>query len=136
MTWPSIVSACVLSATVLAGAPPPTPQRLAIFYGIPSLVNGAGGDVGRAAAVFAEYDLVVLGDGLEFEDVVRARKPAGAGAVEYRRTKEIMARLAASPRATAVFGYVSGPIAAALHGGDLDACDAMESHGRGRYLLR
>ena len=106
MTWPSIVSACVLSATVLAGAPPPTPQRLAIFYGIPSLVNGAGGDVGRAAAVFAEYDLVVLGDGLEFEDVVRARKPAGAGPVEYRRTKEIMARLAASPRATAVFGYV------------------------------
>jgi hypothetical protein len=106
MTWPSIVFACVVSAAVAGGAAAATPKRLAIFYGIPSLVNDAGGDAARAAAVFADYDLVVFGDGLEFDDVVRGRKPAGAGAVEYRRTREIMARLAASARATAVFGYV------------------------------
>jgi hypothetical protein len=82
------------------------PQRLAIYYGIPSLVNGVSGDVARASAVFAEYDVVVFGDGLEFDDVVPTRKPAGAGPVEYSRTKAIVARLAASPRRTAVFGYV------------------------------
>lgn len=106
MTWPFIVSACVLSATVLAGSPVSAPKRLAIYYGIPSLVNGAGGDVARAAAVFAEYEVVVFGDGLEFEDVVTGRKPPGAGPIEYRRTRAIIAQVAASPRRTAVFGYV------------------------------
>jgi hypothetical protein len=106
MTLPFTVSACVLSAAVLAAAAMSEPKRLAIFYGIPSLVNGAGGDTVRAAAALAEYDLVVFGDGLEFDDVVPARKPAGAGPVEYARTKAIVARLAASPRRTAVFGYI------------------------------
>ena len=106
MILPFTVSACVLSAAVLATAAMAEPKRLAIYYGIPSLVNGAAGDVGRAAAAFAEYDLVVFGDGLEFDDVVPARKPPGAGPIEYGRTKAIIAQLAASPRKTAVFGYV------------------------------
>jgi hypothetical protein len=105
MTLPFTVSACVLSAALLAAAVP-EPKRLAIYYGIPSLVNGAAGDTGRATAAFAEYDLVVFGDGLEFEDVVPARKPAGAGPLEYARTKTIVARLTTSPRKTAVFGYI------------------------------
>ena len=105
MTLPFTVSACVLSAAVLAVAVS-EPKRLAIYYGIPSLVNGAAGDVGRAAAAFAEYDLVVFGDGLQFDDVIATRKPAGAGPVEYGRTKAIVAQLVASPRKTAVFGYI------------------------------
>jgi len=36
--------------------------KLAIFYGYPSLVNGAGGDTSQAAAVFAEYEVVVFGE--------------------------------------------------------------------------
>jgi hypothetical protein len=108
MTSLFTASVCVASAVLAAAvaAPAAAPERLAIFYGIPSLVNGAGGDVPRAAQAFAEYDVVVLGDGLEFDDVVPSRKPAGAGPVEYQRTKEIIRRLAAAPRRTAVFGYV------------------------------
>ena len=106
MILPSTVSACVLSAALLATAAMAEPKRLAIYYGIPSLVNDAAGDVSRAAAAFAEYDLVVFGDGLEFDDVVPVRKPPGAGPIEHGRTRAIVAQLAAAPRRTAVFGYV------------------------------
>lgn len=41
------------------------PQKLAIYYGYPSAVNSAGGDVPTAAGVFSQYDLVVFGSGLE-----------------------------------------------------------------------
>ena len=82
------------------------PRRLAIFYGIPSLVNGAGGDVEKATAVFGEYDIVVFGDGLEFADVVSARSPAGAGPVEHARTAAIIMGLATTGRNPMVFGYV------------------------------
>ena len=82
------------------------PRRLAIFYGIPSLVNGARGDLARAAAVFAEYDTVVFGDGLELPDVVPGRSPVGAGPVERRHTAAIIRSLADLGRRPAVFGYV------------------------------
>jgi len=83
-----------------------SPRRLAIYYGIPSLVNGAQGDTGRAAAVFGEYDLVVFGDGLEFPDVVPGRRPAGAGPLEHGRTAAIIRLLAATARKPIVYGYV------------------------------
>ena len=41
------------------------PKRLAIFYGWPSAVNGAGGNVNMAVAVFKDYKVVVFGTGLE-----------------------------------------------------------------------
>lgn len=41
------------------------PQKLAIYYGWPSAVNGAGGVVNTAVQTFKEYDLVVFGAGLE-----------------------------------------------------------------------
>ena len=75
--------------------PTSTPRRLTIYYGIPSLVNGAAGDIARAVEVFAEYDVAVFGDGLEFDDVQPRRTPAGAGPVEHQRTRGIIARLAA-----------------------------------------
>jgi hypothetical protein len=81
-------------------------RRLAIYYGIPSLVNGAQGDRVRAAAVFGEYDVVVFGDGLEFPDVVTGRTPAGAGPDERRNTAGIIRLLSAGVRKPAVFGYI------------------------------
>ena len=38
---------------------------MSIYYGWPSLVNGAGGDVVAAADSFARFGIVVLGDGLQ-----------------------------------------------------------------------
>jgi hypothetical protein len=82
------------------------PRRLAIYYGIPSLVNDARGDVARAAAVFGEYDVVVFGDGLEFPDVVPGRTPPGAGPVERLKTAAITRALSTTGRRPAVFGYI------------------------------
>jgi hypothetical protein len=82
------------------------PRRLAIYYGIPSLVNGARGDVARAAAVFSEYDIVVFGDGLEFADVVPGRTPPGAGAAERLNTMAVTRALSTLGRRPAVFGYI------------------------------
>ena len=39
------------------------PKKLLIYYGWPSSISGTG--VAGAATVFAQYDYVVLGDGLE-----------------------------------------------------------------------
>lgn len=44
---------------------PIPPLKLAIYYGYPSAVNGSGGDVNLAAAVFKDYDIVIFGAGLE-----------------------------------------------------------------------
>lgn len=82
------------------------PARLAIYYGYPSLVNGASGDVARAAATFAEYDVIVFGDGLEFPDVQARRTPAGVGPDEHRRTRAIIERLRTQSPSTRVYGYV------------------------------
>ncbi|MFQ5857204.1 MAG: cellulase family glycosylhydrolase [Anaerolineae bacterium] len=41
------------------------PARLAIYYGWPSQVNDADGDLDAATAAFAQFDLIVLKDGLE-----------------------------------------------------------------------
>lgn len=41
------------------------PQKLAIYYGWPSAVNGAGGNVNNAVQTYKNYDLLVLGQGLE-----------------------------------------------------------------------
>jgi len=75
---------------------PASPGRLAIFYGVPSLVNGASGDIERAAREFAPYDVVVFGDGLQDER-----------AVEHQSTAEIIRRLAAVRPDTRVFGYIA-----------------------------
>lgn len=83
-----------------------SPSALAIYYGYPSLVNGASGNVERAAATFAEYDVVVLGDGLEFPDVNPRRRPAGVGPDEHRRTRAIIERLRAQSPSIQVYGYV------------------------------
>ena len=103
----AVLTAAVTSAAVASGSRvegPASPARLAIYYGIPSLVNGAGGDVDRAARVFAEYDVVVFGDGLQYD----ARRTAGpsAGTVEHQRTRAIIRGVTARRAAVQLFGYV------------------------------
>lgn len=82
------------------------PGRLAIYYGYPSLINGASGNVDRAIAEFASYEVIVLGDGLEFPDVNPRRVPAGPGPVEHRRTKSIIEGLRARSHAVRIYGYI------------------------------
>jgi hypothetical protein len=81
------------------------PARLAIYYGYPSLVNGSGGDVERAASAFAEYDVVVLGDGLEFADTQPGRYPEG-DPPEHQKTQQIIAAIRRHNPATRIYGYV------------------------------
>lgn len=53
--------------TVVVGTPPQpvAPGELLVYYSYPSLINGANGDLNDAAAEFAVYDFVVLGDTLQ-----------------------------------------------------------------------
>jgi hypothetical protein len=48
-----------------ANAQPLEASPVAIYYGYPSLVNGAKGDLDKAAAVFNRYRIIVFGDGIE-----------------------------------------------------------------------
>jgi hypothetical protein len=78
------------------------PQRLAIYYGYPSLVNGAHGDLSHAVRVFSNYDVIVLGDGLEFD----TPRPNAAGPQEHRFTSLMIRALHRTPRRPVVYGYV------------------------------
>ncbi|MCX7420292.1 MAG: GEVED domain-containing protein [Planctomycetia bacterium] len=53
------------AVTVKAARGNVAPANLLIYYSYPSLINGANGDIPTAAATFGNYDIVVLGDGLE-----------------------------------------------------------------------
>jgi hypothetical protein len=82
------------------------PPRAAFFYGYPSLVNGAQGDIARAAKVFSSYDIIVLGDGVEFPTMVKNRQPVGVGRIEYDRSKQIIASVLNQKTQAEFFGYV------------------------------
>jgi hypothetical protein len=69
------------------------PERFAFYYGQPSGVNGAAGDTALATRAFADYDIVVLGDGLE--EIAH---------IDHQRTQTIIGNLKTS--GTRVFGYV------------------------------
>jgi hypothetical protein len=95
------LSAVLLLGGVARSQPSAAPQRLAIYYGYPSLVNGANGDLARAVAVFSEYDVIVLGDGLEVDGAGR-----GAGPAEHAFAVRLIEHLRDSPRRSEVYGYV------------------------------
>ncbi|MBI4850561.1 MAG: hypothetical protein HY819_01915 [Acidobacteria bacterium] len=59
-----------------------------------------------AVNTFAEYDIVVFGDGLEFQDIVQNRFPPGAGFQEHENTRKIINLLKESNRRTLVYGYI------------------------------
>jgi hypothetical protein len=94
----------VVSTLLLVGGKPavPAPLRLAIYYGYPSLVNGANGDITRAVAHLSHYDVIVLGDGLEFDTADNGH----AGPAEHAFTRRLVQQLAHTPRQPAIFGYV------------------------------
>jgi hypothetical protein len=99
----SIESTSSEASPQTASGPAAAPLRLAIYYGYPSLVNGARGDAGLALAVFADYDIIVLGDGLEVDGVSAGR---GAGQDEHAFTARLIDRLRLTPRRPGVYGYV------------------------------
>jgi hypothetical protein len=82
------------------------PARFAIYYGYPSLVNKAK-DLPEAVASFAPYQLVVWGDGVEFDDQQPLRQPHGVGRQEHHRARQILQLLKQSPHKTVVYGYVA-----------------------------
>jgi hypothetical protein len=67
--------------------------NLAIYYGYPSLVNGANGDVTKAVEVFKPFDVIVFGDQIE-------HSTHG----DHTKTKDIIAKL--KPNGNKVFGYI------------------------------
>jgi hypothetical protein len=99
----------VITGTVLsmaqAHAAPPSPASLAIYYGYPSLVNGAKGDIEKAAAAFCIYDVVVFGDGLEFSDQQASRIAPGDPA-EHQKVVHVIAAMKRRNPKIRVFGYV------------------------------
>lgn len=95
----------LFTANIAAAATPVIPARLAIYYGYPSLVNGANGDVEKAASVFATYDVVVLGDGLEFPDKQPARYPPG-DPEEHQKVLKIISAVKNHNSRTRLYGYV------------------------------
>lgn len=72
---------------------PKPPEYLCVYYGYPSLINNAKGDLKIATAEFAKFDLIVLGDGLQ-----KTNHP------DHANTKTIVANLSTQKRLT--FGYV------------------------------
>jgi hypothetical protein len=110
----------VLCATSSASAGPPPapvkaqpPKRLALYYGQPSAVNGAAGDVARAVQSFDDYGVVVLGGGVELPQYTGARgqqPDAGCAQNSHRdhdRTRAIIEALQPPRGATQVYGYVT-----------------------------
>jgi len=80
------------------------PHRLLVYYGYPSLINGAAGNIARAVKVFSTYDTIVLGDGLEFADIDPQRKPAGVGKDEHDKAQGIIEALHSPVRD--IYGYI------------------------------
>lgn len=86
------------------------PKKLAIYYGMPSQVNGANGNINTAVDIFNDYDALVFGDSLEF--------PQYTGAIgqipyygcdqnshfDHDATQQIIKLLKLN---TKVYGYVS-----------------------------
>jgi len=102
------------SMTALAAA---EPQRLAIYYGYPSLVEQSGGDIARAAAVFGRYDTIVFGDGLELPD--SDTDDAGLKA-ERQRMASMIRAIHETARRPTVFGYVALGATQRLPLGEID----------------
>ena len=69
------------------------PGNLLIYYGYPSLVNGANGNLTKAASTLGSYNDVVLGDTLEL-----------SSHPDHSNTTKILASSAMAN--TKVFGYV------------------------------
>lgn len=92
------------------------PKKLAVYYGWPSAVNGAGGVVATAAAEFAQYDSVIFGAGLE-----------DPGHGDHANTVAIIA----DPQmaSTEVFGYIDATLSLDDIQDKIDAWHSMGVNG-------
>lgn len=64
---PSFLVSLLACTTLACATPVTTPKKLLVYYGWPSVINGcSSSNLACAEAVFSQYDVVVLGDGLEF----------------------------------------------------------------------
>lgn len=88
------------------------PKKLAFFYGWPSAVNSAGGNVATAAGVYKDYDQVVLGAGLE-----------DPGHPDHANTVSIIAH--PDMASTEVFGYIDATLSLNVIQGKIDQWHAM-----------
>src|SRR2546426_3076100 len=93
-----------LAAASMVAVAAPAPQRLAIYYGYPSVVEQAGGDIARAAAVFGQYDTIVFGDGLELPDADTSDPGLKA---ERQRIAQIIRAIHHTPRPPVIYRYVA-----------------------------
>lgn len=106
-----------LSAAMLpshpARAEATPPKRLAFYYGFPSAVNGAAGNLDVATDSFTPFDAVVFGDALELPQYTGA-----AGQVpdfgctqnshyDHNNTQVLIDRLQPPVGDTEVYGYIS-----------------------------
>src|SRR5262245_30514163 len=96
------VCASVVALAVVLHAGNVVPKRLAIYYGFPSLVEGADGSVAHAVRVFSAYDVMVFGDGLE----LGGTSPDADWQQEERLVGQIVARLHMRPRKPLIYGYI------------------------------
>jgi hypothetical protein len=88
-------------------------KRLAFYYGFPSAVNQANGNLDKAFDAFKEFDLVVFGDTVEFPQFKGATgQVSNFGCTQnshndHDNAQVIINRLQAPSGHTQVFGYVS-----------------------------
>ncbi|HEY8929041.1 MAG TPA: DUF5018 domain-containing protein, partial [Mucilaginibacter sp.] len=75
---------------------PKPPKYLCIYYGYPSAVNHSNGDVNNAINEFKKFDVIVLGDSIEF-----ATHPDNA------KTKAIIQGLKSAKPGIKIFGYIT-----------------------------
>ncbi len=121
-----LVKSLVFAMTALAQAAPLAAQEtslpkmnVAFFYGYPSLINGAQGNIQKAVSAFAPYNVIVLGDGVQFNTRVKKRRPVGVGAIEYQRSRQIAAAILEQRPHTDIYGYISLGDTQALPGSEV-----------------
>ncbi len=73
-------------------------QKIAIYYGYPSLVNDSAGNLEKAAAIFSAFDIVILGANLEKEGNLLSPKHD-----DHDNTQTLIGQ---APQ-TAFFGYLN-----------------------------
>jgi hypothetical protein len=83
-----------------------TPRTLAIYYGYPSLVNGAASMVQKAASEFERYDVVVFGAGLELGTLPEHRGIT-APHPDHANTRAVIAALRSANSRLRTYGYIA-----------------------------
>src|SRR6266702_2927840 len=99
------VSSLLFAKSIARAGGVTIPKRLAVYYGYPSLINGSNGDVEKAASTFSKYDVVILGDGIEFPDKESGRYPPG-DPLEHQKALRIIQAIGVRSPGTRVYGYI------------------------------